>query len=535
MCGLWAYFLRAGRLFDGDAYLRHDPFKHASASRGPDRMLEVQGADYHFCFHRLAIHDLSPDGDQPFCFHWPNGVVLHLMCNGEIYNDQQLIKMFKLENRMQSKSDCEVICHLLELYEGSLDDVVPLLDGEFAFVARMEYPDGSVMVAAARDSYGVRPLYYGSTEKGVAFSSLLHGVAGLDSMTGCHFPPGHIYREWISDANTSPDIVPFAPNSTSMKKELVRDRMDMYKVVTSSLIEAVQKRLSSDREIGFLLSGGLDSSLVLAIASKILKVKSPHAFTIVMDENATDLKYAKMVAQHLGVKHTIHHVSANEAIESIPDVIRCIETYDITTIRASTPQYLLAKYISEKTKVRVVLNGDGSDEVANGYLYNYYCPSDEAAEEDTHRLLSEIHMYDGLRVDRTLGSHGLEARLPFLDPKYVTSYLDLPISDRRVIPKQQVEKQLLRDAFATLYPDLLPEEVMYRRKEAFSDAVTSQEASWYQIIQDKLREKNKTESQYYQDIFDHHFPNHRHVLPHYWMPRWVPSATDPSARTLSIY
>lgn len=532
MCGLWAYVLRAGRLFDSSDYVRHDPWKHANANRGPDRIVEVQGADYHFCFHRLAIHDLSPDGDQPFYMEWENGTILHLMCNGEIYNYDHLIQKHKLEKKLQSKSDCEVICNLLEKYQGDVQQVAKELDGEFAFIARMEDPSGIVTCVAARDMFGVRPLYYGSTSKGVVFSSLLNGIVGMqDDIRAEHFPPGHTFTEIIS--GTEP---PTIQAYTRLDVPMVdRPLFDIYKNITEAFISAVRKRLPSDRDIGFLLSGGLDSSLVVAVATKLLKVKNPKTFTIAFDDNATDLLYARKVADHVQADHTNVFISPTQALDTIPDVVKALETYDITTIRASTPQYLLAQHIYQNTNIRVILNGDGSDEVACGYLYHKACPSDEEASTDTYRLLREIHMFDGLRVDRTLGAHGLEARLPFLDPEFVKAYLSVPVKYRRAGVKGRMEKQLLRDAFASIYPGLLPDEVMYRKKEAFSDGVSSQKKSWYELIHGFVASKRTSEKAWYASMFDEYLPNQRHIIPYYWMPRWIPDATDPSARTLKVY
>lgn len=540
MCGLWAYFLRSGRLFDSVDYVRHEPWKHASANRGPDSMTEVKGSDYHLCFHRLAIHDISSNGDQPFYMEWESEkVILHLMCNGEIYNYEDIVDKYNFKSKLKSTSDCEIICHLLEYYHGNVAKVVEQLDGEYAFVARMEYADGKVLLVAARDQFGVRPLYFGSTSKGIVFSSMLSGIVGIDDdIKANHFPPGHTYCEWLSEPKMDIIMMPFSkhPLKTKMSNDLTKPMHEYYKQITDAFINAVKKRLSSEREIGFLLSGGLDSSLVLAVATKILGYNKPRSFTIVFDKNATDLEYARMVSKHLNVKNTEIHVQPEEALEIIPEVIRALETYDITTIRASTPQYLLAQYIAKDTHIRVILNGDGSDEVACGYLYHHNCPSDEDAQEDTIRLLKDIHMYDGLRVDRTLGGNGLEARLPFLDIEYVSTYLSIPIQYRRALrSKGRMEKQLLRDAFATLYPDILPREVLYRTKEAFSDAVSSTEKSWYEMINEFLSKKNITEEEWYKQIFNEYIPNHSHIIPYYWLPRWSGFITNPSARVLNVY
>lgn len=547
MCGLWAYFLRHGNLFDATDYVRHDPWKHASANRGPDRMTEVQGSDYHLVFHRLAIHDLSENGDQPFMFEWMDGTVIHLMCNGEIYNYKELVEKYRLARKLRSKSDCEVIAHLFQKFQGDEKKVIKVLQGEYAFVMRVEYPSGDVRLIAARDMFGVRPLYWAETQRGILFSSMLGGLVGMDDqVSGKHFPPGYLYSEVLSETQKCPnwyDVrIPFLdlPRPRS-DVELQYNKDEIYRRITSALIHAVKVRLQTDRPIGFLLSGGLDSSLVVAIAVKILGVKAPHTFCIGFDKNATDLQCARKVATFLGTTHHEILMDPKDAAQEVRDVIKAIETYDTTTVRASTAQYILARHIAEKTNIRVIMNGDGSDEVACGYMYNHFAPSAEAAHQDAVRLLNEIHCFDGLRVDRTLGAHGLEARLPFLDPMYVSEYLSVPPSLR--VPKhgQRLEKQLLRDAFATIHPGLLPEDILYRRKEAFSDGVTpngSGPTTWIQELHKTASQHHHpSESAWYKSIFDTHFPHHAHILPHLWMPpkEWVPQAADPSARTLNMH
>lgn len=547
MCGLWAYLLRHGNLFDATQYTRHEPWKHANANRGPDRMTEVQGADYHMVFHRLSINDLTWHGDQPFQYEWGDGTMVHVMCNGEIYNYKQLIDTYNLRAKLRSSSDCEVIGHLIEHFQGDQVKVARALRGEFAFVARIEHPNGVVRVIAARDTFGVRPMYYGSIEKGIIFSSLLAGVVGFSpDAKGYHFPPGHAYSETLTQADENDGVfTPFShvspqpPYAIDDSETEDKRLLAIYRRITDALIEAVRVRLEGEREFGFLLSGGLDSSLVVAIATKIIGIKNPRTFCIGFDKDATDIKFARLVSQYLGTNHTELVLSPKEAVEEVRDVIRALETYDITTIRASVPQYILAKHISEKTDIKVIMNGDGSDEVSNGYIYNYYAPSAVEASKDAERLLREIHCFDGLRVDRTLGAHGLEARLPFLDPAFVAAYHSTEPELR--VPSQQhgrIEKQLLRDAFDALYPGLLPKEILFRRKEAFSDGVTqaSVTKSWFAVLQKEAKRHKKEETEWYKEVFDFYFPEHRHILPHYWLPPsdWV-TATDPSARTLDAY
>jgi asparagine synthase (glutamine-hydrolysing) len=303
--------------------------------------------------------------------------------------------------------------------------------------------------------------------------------------------------------------------------------------------------------LGALLSGGLDSSLVCAVASKILGVKSLNTFSIGMT-GGTDLKYAKEVADHIGSNHTEIIFTPEDGLNAIDSVLDATETWDITTIRASVGQYLLGKYISQNTNIKVILNGDGADEVEMGYLYFYLAPNLEEAQQESEKLLEQIHRYDGLRVDRCISIHGLEARLPFLDQDFVDYYMAIdPIL--KMPTKERMEKQLIRDAFATLYPDILPNSVIYRKKEAFSDGVSSREKSWFTIIGEWIDQKitqeeydsrdisiygecKSKESYYYMKHFVEKFGHSAiGVIPGYWLPNWIETGGEPSARVLTVY
>ncbi len=522
MCGIWAYFVHDA--FAPTEYVAHKDAAHSSTHRGPDRTTDVISKDYHFCFHRLAIHDLSVQGDQPFLLMDNNFVHLTFMCNGEIYNYKELYQKNKFTPH--SDSDCEIIGHLLQKYNYDLEHVLKDLRGEFAIVARVAFPDGTVKIMGARDPFGVRPLYYGTSSRGVVFSSTLAGISKL-GMIGHHLPPGHMY--------VSGEVKRYYHLSSCIQPK-PRDDF-MYEKITSALVASVARRLDSERPIGFLLSGGLDSSLVVAIAAKVLGMgKSVRTFSIGM-QGSSDLKFARQTADYLGTTHTEVIFTEQEGLAVIPEVTQALETWDITTIRASVGQYLLAKYIKENTNIRVILNGDGADEVECGYLYFYYAPSPEDAHRECIRLLENIHRYDGLRVDRTLAAHGLEARVPFLDPEFVEAYLSVPAA-LRVPTKMRMEKQFIRDAFSAIYPDILPRSVSYRIKNAFSDAISTQQRPWYATIQEWAQTHHQlTEPEYYARTFSTYFtdPDQKSaILSEYWMPKWT-NATDPSARTLSVY
>ena len=518
MCGIWAYIAKSGsniavpRLYD------------TVKVRGPDSTNISYDANYFFAFHRLAIHDLTPAGDQPFVVELGNGRKFVYMCNGEIYNYDLIMKGLLYETTPASKSDCEVIGHLFKLFSEDFERVVKMLDGEFAIVGVVINGSELERTVAARDPYGVRPLYWASWKNNTLYSSLLAGIpVGTKAF---HFQPGY-----------------YSDNSVMKKYFTVLSRTPPtnHAMIVNSVIRSVSKRMSTDRPMGFLLSGGLDSSLVVAVASRILKIPNIRTFSIGM-VGGTDLKYARKVADFLGTNHTEVHFTALEGIMALQEVIKATETYDITTIRASTGQYLLAKYISKNTDIKVILNGDGADEAQMGYLYNYFHPSHEAAHADSLRLLNEIHCFDGLRVDRCLGAHGLEARVPFLDPDFVSACLSIPV-ELRVPTPERMEKQFIREAFAMISPALLPDEVLWRKKEAFSDGVSMIEESWSEIIQRSVSSQHITgkdhiqpqtpEAAYYREIFDQYFPGQQHIVPHYWLPKWT-NTTDPSARTLKL-
>jgi len=286
------------------------------------------------------------------------------------------------------------------------------------------------------------------------------------------------------------------------------------------LLKAVKKRvITSDRSVGCLLSGGLDSSIVASIAQHYYP-GILETFSIGMPDSE-DIKYARKVADFLGTNHHEIILSEEDFLNAIPQVIHDIESYDTTTVRASVGNWLISKYISEKTDCKVILNGDGADELMGGYLYLQKAPNDTEFDQECKRLLKDIHLFDGLRSDRCISAHGLEARMPFLDKEFVDYYLSIP----KDIRFQHCDKSLVRNTFY----GYLPNEVLYRRKEAFSDGVSSLNNSWYQIIQKKCNEVD-----YYESLFQLSYPNLEHVIPYKWMPKYV-DATDASARTLEMY
>jgi len=340
---------------------------------------------------------------------------------------------------------------------------------------------------------------------------------------------------------------------------------DIYRL----LYCAVKKRVigTTERPIGCLLSGGLDSSIITALVKQHY-TGTLRTFSIGM-AGSEDLKYAKIVADYLKTEHTEIVLTPDEFFDAIPDVIRTIESYDTTTVRASVGNYLIGKYISENTDIKVVFNGDGSDELTGGYLYFKQAPDAIEFDRECRRLMNNIHYFDVLRSDRCISAHGLECRTPFLDRTFVNYYLSIPISLRypqkltehldiiqyKASPDSIIEKMLLRQAILSGNIHLLPNEIVDRQKEAFSDGVSGNAGSWYSIINEKLPPHNNKqlaidtfseitdiehntpttqEQLYYRKLYDGFYPHTSKVIPYFWMPKYV-NATDSSARTLDFY
>ena len=323
----------------------------------------------------------------------------------------------------------------------------------------------------------------------------------------------------------------------------------IYHNVRQLLTEAVDKRLMSDRPIGCLLSGGLDSSLIAALVARNYEPGTLETFSIGL-KGSTDLYFAKKVAEHIKTKH--HHIELEESdfLNAIEEVIYAIESYDTTTVRASVGNYLVSKYIKENTDCTVIYNGDGSDEVCGSYLYLKNAPDPESFHNECKKLLREIHCFDVLRSDRCVSENGLEPRTPFLDKAFVNYYMS--IEPRLRMSDSRMEKYILRQSFNNT--NLLPDDVLWRQKEAFSDGVSGKEKSWFEVIQDMVESKISDqqfesfkdshpfntpllkESMFYRMIFEKHFGDkHANVIPHFWMPQWCGEQIDPSARVLSVY
>ena len=523
--------------------------------RGPDSYKIDINNDIFLAFYRLAINGLDKKSDQPLKYN--NKV---LICNGEIYNYKRLYEIMGV--KPVTNSDCECIIYLYEKY--GIEYTVNSLDGVFAFIL-IDYDLDKIFIA--RDQFGVRPLFYLSNDtleksdnKMLGFSSEMkqlhmftrnideHNYEGLNKLKVKTFDPAsYMVLELEDNIWHISETVKFTnfhlsrinpPNEDMEESGILQNIHDIF-------CEAVYKRVTtSDRPIACLLSGGLDSSIVAALVSKIYN-KPLSTYSIGL-EGSEDLKYARLVAKHIGSNHTEVVVSEEDFFAFIPSVIENIESYDTTTVRASVGNLLISQYISESSDAKVIFNGDGSDELMGGYIYMNYAPDALEFDNECKRLLKNIQYFDVLRSDRSISTQGLEPRTPFLDRDFVTFYLSIPVEYRFNTNKIQ-EKYLFRKAFDK---DYLPKEVLWRKKEAFSDGVSSKERSWYQIIDELVSKQTKVkydldkvfmhnspetmEQLYYRTIFEQLYPGQEHLIPYFWMPKYV-DATDSSARSLDIY
>jgi asparagine synthase (glutamine-hydrolysing) len=570
MCGIWAYIqlLKNKEIPISECFNDFYQLKH----RGPTNSYFETYENVCVGFHRLAIIDDSFESNQPFILEDDERTIIFI-CNGEIYNFKELIKYYELDPNI--KNDCLVIptvySELCKKFQEHtfLQFIKNSVEGEFAFVL-FEFDRRKELqkIIACRDEIGIRPLYYNPsiTSDSLFFSSEVKGGLNYPGELK-EFPPGHMMTYHICENNvrvedddyssvyqTRPPIIYMDERLNTLLGEYEPTENEYLQSIRMAVKDSVHKRLMADKPIAFLLSGGVDSSLVAAIASRHLGT-SIRTFCCGMEEG-TDLKYARDVAKKIGSYHTEVIFTPEQGLEAIPDVIRTIESWDTTTVRASVGQYLVSKYIGTQTDCKVVLVGEGPDEVCSSYLFNWYAPDGKSLDVSAKEYVKKIHYFDVKRADRCISRWGLEGRVPLLDPEFIRAYWYLPYEER-MPAYRQMEKWWLRKAFEV--EDLLPEHVLLRRKEAFSDGVSGQ-TSWYQIIQNFVAEKvtdeemanaavkypyctpTTKEAYYYRKLFCEIFGEHRQeIIPHYWQPKWdangkeVNGYVDPSARTLSIY
>ena len=482
--------------------------------RGPDDFRRATLGICQIDYYRLAINDLTMDGMQPF-----KTDTSIFACNGEIYNHKQF-----RQGKEKTTSDCIVVPDMIERM--GIKSTLSNINGDYAFI----YSDGKRIIVA-RDPLVVRPMFYVKYDKdSYAFASEAKALLFLNKKINI-FPPGHFYDSLIGDFvchhsmywSRSLDV------RTYIEKEWLKNTLE----------DAVKLRLqTTDRPIGFLLSGGLDSSLIASIAQKQLgKIKT---FSIGV-KDSPDLVAARRVADYLDSDHTEVIFTPEEGIAVLQDVITTLESYDTTTVRASIPMYLLCQYIKKNTPCRYIFSGEGSDEVLGGYLYFHYAPSEIEFSMENIRRLKLIHQFDGLRADRCAGAHGLDLVVPFLDKYFVECAMT--IEQRLKLPSEGqpvIEKRVLREVFA----EYLPDDILWRQKDGMSDAVGK---SWVENLKEfcndsisdmhfnmikETTEHNKAttkEEALYRFLFWEKFGRkNEHLISEIWRPKWV-DISDPSA------
>lgn len=515
-----------GLLSYPEDYEKFEAGFNKTKSRGPDDTRVIKAGDGLLGFHRLAIMDLESSGMQPFELGGNK-----LVCNGEIYGFRKIKKELEKEYTFSSDSDCEI---LLPMYEKYGTDMFAMLDAEYALII---YDCEKNCLIAARDPIGIRPLFYGYDENGgIMFASEAKNLVGLTDKV-MPFPPGHYYDgERFVCYN---DIA-------SVSEYIDGDIDEICRNIHDKLVAGIEKRLDADAPVGFLLSGGLDSSLVCAVSAKILG-KPIRTFAIGMSEDAIDLKYAKEVAEYIGSDHTEVIITAGDVISSLEEVIAALGTYDITTVRASMGMYLICKAIHGSTDVRVLLTGEISDELF-GYKYTDFAPDAEAFQKEAQKRIRELYMYDVLRADRCISVHSMEARVPFGDLDFVKYVMS--INPEKKLNKYNKGKYLLRHAFEG---DYLPRDILMREKAAFSDAVGHSMVDYLKEYAEKKYSDEEfeqkcgqytharpftKESLLYREIFEKYYPGQGEMIADFWMPNkdWEGcNVNDPSARVLSNY
>jgi asparagine synthase (glutamine-hydrolysing) len=561
MCGIWLYFSK------NDSYDENEILKKSNKiiPRGPDmsNCNKFSFGDYslYLNFYRLAIMDLSEAGMQPFCIEEQDRTI-YLMCNGEIYNYEYLVTKYDLCDKLKSHSDCEVLIHLYKmiglekLYEELNGEEV---SGEFAIII-VDMTKENLSISMARDMGGVRPLYFGFKPseselfESISISSQLSGIPYLDKIHVEQFRPySYSTYKFKLDENSKvkfSNAITIDNNIRNIPITIFEEKEALTKI-RETFIKCVEQRMHSDREMMFMCSGGLDSSLCAGIGAKFAERHGLKINTMSIGlEGGTDEAFAKMVAEHIKSNHLHVLCTEEEFLDAAKTrVIDTVESYDITTVRASTGQLIASEKIAKLSDCKVVIIGDYSDEITGGYNETKYAPNVDEFNNRIYELVENIHYFDAQRADRCIAMNGLEARTPFGDHRFIRLYLS--IDPKLRIHRDGVEKYLLRKAFSGT--DFIPEQVLWRPKEAFSDGVSSLKKSWYKILQEDIEmiytdkdvenAKNKyihnapytKESLYYRERFCKTFSdNVANVIPYFWLPKWG-NVKDPSARVLDVY
>jgi asparagine synthase (glutamine-hydrolysing) len=535
MCGIFASI--GSKYFHYDLEDIRERFNNIQ-HRGPDNTdtcyIQSRIMSTFLGFHRLAIMGLSSVENKILS---EDGV--YVLCNGEVYAHREFARKESLS--LQTDSDCETILKMYNNYIHNrefaesmnlwstieyMKRLTATLDSVYAYII---WDSKREILIVARDRIGIRPLFYNENRETLEFCSEEKGLH-LNADTK-QFPPGHILYKQRGFTHLEKWWEP--PQISHVSEALAKV------MINKLLTESIRKRLVSDRPTGFLLSGGLDSSLVASIAAKLMPTISITTFSIGYPDSP-DLEAAKKVASRLGSHHHEVIMTDDNIRDNLKDLIWTLGTYDITTIRASMPMYILSRYISKQTDIRVLFSGEGADELFAGYLYLHKAPTPNKLQIELNRLISELHLFDVRRADRTTARWGLELRVPFLDADFANFVMALhPIYK---MGKDRIEKKILRDSFK----NYLPDSILYRQKEAFSDGVGSRSVELLKNMAEnnfimytsplkKFAQPQTLEAKYYYSIFKELFGDFNDTS-HYWMPRWSPEAGhDPSATKLSNY
>jgi len=506
MCGIFS-LVKKGYIDKNEILKDALKCQHRGPDNTSDLFLTYNDYELYLVFHRLSINGIDEISNQPI---QANNVTV--ICNGEIYNYKELSKEYNIE--LKTNSDCEVIPHLYNLMGIQF---IKLLDGVFTFLL---FDANNGIIYIGHDPIGIRPGYMIKNDNDLSIASEMKSLVNITGEINMIEPGSYI------EYNLNTDIYhTFRYFNLEFPIKYTKDD-NSINMIKSILYKSVKKRLMSDRPVGCLLSGGIDSSIICALVNEINDSKTKiNTFSIGL-ENSPDILYAEKVALHLGTNHTTYIVSEQEMLEAIECTIKQIESYDTTTVRASVPMYLLSKKIRENTNIKVILSGEGADELSGSYLYFHNAPSPTEFQNECIRLIKDVQHFDVLRGDKTTAGNGLEIRVPFFDKEFVKEYMSIEPSLKMV--RNGYEKYLLRKSFETV----LPKEVVWRRKDGFSDGVSKGERPWYKIIEEYTQSKfGLSEDEYYYSVFKKYYSGRDSIIPYKWLPKWT-NELNPSGRLI---
>lgn len=496
--------------------------------RGPDSSHSFTINSMSVGFNRLTINGLEIDSMQPMMQQ--NCI---LICNGEIFNYKKLIRQHELENVYRSTSDCEIIIHLYRKY--GIRKTIDSLYGDFAFILH-DLQTSTTYIA--RDIVGKRPLFYGLHVDRWMFASELKAFPSQYTHV-VQFPPRH-FAILRPESSTSIELVSYYTFQPCYSTDIHLEKWHIANI-RALLNRAVTSQLMSDVPFGCLLSGGIDSTIIAGLVANSFPPNTINTYSIGM-KGSVDVAFSIIAATHFQTNHHVVEYTSDEFIHAIRDTIYCIESYDVTTVRASIGNHLISKWIAANTKDKVLFCGDLSDEIFGSYKGFMYAPNDDEFEHMNKQLIQDVHYFDGLRCDRSISGAGLEPRIPFGDTDLVSYVMNEMSPYYKRWGYDRMEKYILRKAFEYL----VPPDLCWRRKTAFSDGIGNTDTPFYTLIQthmetqytdEEYNEKRRKythncpydkESLYYRELFEELFPNQSHVIPYFWKQPFM-KQQDPSA------